>query len=92
LAYAIKKEDFLSFLLLGIFSGFAAFAHTIGAVIVTFNGMAIFIFLKGKLKNKLRKTISVIILTILFGWFHYILDIFWGFGWIIFNRKITYWG
>jgi len=92
LAYALEKKDFLSFLLLGIFSGFAAFSHTIGAVIVTFNCLALFIFMKGNLKNKLSRTNLIIILIIIFGWFHYILDIFWGYGWIIFKRGITYWG
>jgi hypothetical protein len=92
LAYSIEKNDSLSFLLLGIFSGFAAFAHTIGAVIVIFNCLALFIFLKDNLKNKLSRTGFIIILIIIFGWFHYILDIFWGFGWIIFKRNITSWG
>jgi len=92
LAYAIEKKDFLSFLLLGIFSGFAAYSHTIGAVIVVFNSLALFIFMKGKLKQKLRKTSFVAFLIITCGWVHYILDIFWGYGWIIFKREITYWG
>ena len=92
LAYSIEKKDFLSFLLLGIFSGFAAFAHTIGAVLVVFNCLALFIFLKGNLKYKLKKTTSVTLLVIAFGWLHYILDIFWGYGWIIFKREITWWG
>jgi len=92
LAYAVEKKDFLSFFLLGTFSGFAAFAHTIGAVLVTFNCLALFIFMKGNLKDKLTKTTFVIILIIAGGWLHYILDIFWGFGWIIFKRAITYWG
>ena len=92
LAYSIEKKDFLSFLVLGIFSGFAAFSHSIGAIIVTFNCLALFFFMKGNLKNKLSRTSFVIILVIIFGWFHYILDIFWGFGWVIFKRGITYWG
>ena len=92
LAYAVEKKDFLSFLLLGIFSGFAAFSHTIGAVIVIFNCLAFFIFLKGNLKDKLTRTTFIIILIIVCGWLHYILDIFWGYGWVIFKRNITYWG
>jgi hypothetical protein len=92
LAYAVEKKDSLFFLLLGIFSGFAAFAHTIGAVLVVFNCLALFIFMKGNLKYKLKKTTLVFILVIAFGWIHYILDIFWGYGWIIFKRNITWWG
>jgi len=92
LAYAIKKKNKVSFLLLGIFSGFSAFSHTIGAVLVVLNCLALFIFLEGRLKYKLIKTINVIVLTIVFGWFHYIIDVIWGNGWIIFYRYITYWG
>lgn len=92
LAYVIEKKDALSFFLLGVFSGFAAFSHTIGAVLVIFNCLALFFFLKGSLKLKMVKTTNVLILTIIFGWFHYIIDTIWGFGWIIFYRGITYWG
>jgi len=92
LSYSVEKKDPLSFLLLGIFSGLAAFVHNIGAVLVTVNCLVLFIFLKGNLKYKLSKTGCVIFLTIVFGWVHYIIDIIWGFGWIIFNRGITYWG
>jgi len=92
LAYAVEKKDSLSFFLLGVFSGFAAFSHTIGAVLVTVNCLALFIFLKGNLKYKLTKTGFVVLLIIIFGWLHYILDIFWGYGWLIFNRRITFWG
>ena len=92
LGYAIEKKDSLSFLLLGIFSGFAAFSHTIGAVLVVFNCLTLFIFIKGNLKYRLSRTCFVTFLIIIFGWFHYILDIIWGRGWIIFNREITWWG
>jgi len=92
LAYAIEKKDFLSFLLFGIFSGFAAFSHTIGAVIVIFNCLTLFIFMKGNLKIKLTKSTFIIILVTIFGWFYYILDIIWGYGFVIFKREITFWG
>ncbi len=92
LAYAIEKKDSLSYLLFGVSSGFAAFSHTIGAVLILFNYLALFIFMKGNLKIRLSRTCLVTILVIIFGWFHYILDIIWGFGWIIFNRDITWWG
>ena len=92
LAYFIEKKDILSFWLLAVFSGFAAFAHTIGAVIVVFNCLALFIFMHGKLKYRFKRLSAVTVLIIAFGWLHYILDIFWGYGWIIFRRDITFWG
>jgi hypothetical protein len=92
LANSVQKRDKLSFILLGIFSGFAAFTHTIGAIIVLFNFLALFIFLKGDLRYKWIKTRNVILLAVALGWFHYIIDIFWGYGWVIFERQISYWG
>lgn len=92
LAYSIEKKDFLSYFLLGIFSGFAAFAHTIGAILVVLNCLAFFFFIRDNLKNKFSRTGFLIILIIIFGWLHYILDTFWGFGWVIFDRQVTWWG
>jgi len=92
LAYAIKNKDFLSFFLLGVYSGFAAFAHSIGAILVIVNYLALLIFMRESIEFKLKKTYFVPLLIIAFGWIHYILDIFWGYGWIFFNRKVTWWG
>jgi len=92
LGYAVRKKDDFSFLLLGVFSGFAAFAHTIGAVIVIFNCLVLFMFLRGDIRYRLSKAAKVFLLIILLGWVHYVLDLFWGYGWIIFDRNITYWG
>lgn len=92
LAYTIEKKDPLSLFLFGIFSGFAAFAHNIGAIFVIFNCLAVFFFIRGNLKFKLTNTSFIIILVIIFGWFHYILDVFWGLGWVIFDRQVTWWG
>lgn len=92
LAYALEKKDRLSLILFGLFSGFAAFTHTIGAIFVLFNFLTFFVFWKGQLKARITKTALVAVLIIFFGWFHYILDIFWGFGWVIFDRNVTWWG
>lgn len=92
LAYSLEKRDAFSFALLGIFSGFAAFSHTIGGIFAAFNALILFLFLKGSLKYKFTKTCLVISLTIAFGWIHYIIDILLGFGWIFFNRSATFWG
>lgn len=92
LMHAVKKRDFLSFTLLGVFSGLAAFIHNIGAALVLVNIFVLFVFLKGSFKYKFKKAGYVLCLTIIFGWFHYILDIFWGWGWLIFKRNVTFWG
>ncbi|MHA1395881.1 MAG: hypothetical protein ACTSRZ_20450 [Promethearchaeota archaeon] len=86
LGYAIKKEDFFSISLLGIFSGFTAFVHSIGMVVAVFNILAVFIFLKANLKVRLIKTGLVSALIFLFGGLHYFIDIFWGSGWQFSHR------
>jgi len=45
LAYSIKKRDFLSLILLGVFSGFTAFTHLIGAAVAILNCVTFIIFL-----------------------------------------------
>ena len=92
LVYAVEKKAEFPMYALGIFSGLAAYAHTIGAVLVIFNVVVFFIFMKQPWKLKIRKTAILIALIMVFGWFHYLLDIFWGFGWVIFKRIATYWG
>lgn len=83
LAYAVKKPDYLSIILFGIFSGFAAFAHRIGVVLVVINCVVFFIILDSNFKTRLLKTAIVIILVLAFGGSHYIFDLIWGRGaWI----------
>jgi len=88
LAYTIKEKDFLSVLLFGIFSGFAAFCHRIGMILVGFNCFALFLFIDASLKKRLLKTCFVIMVLLLFGGAHYILDTFWGKGWLFETIKL----
>ena len=92
LKYAVEKRDVLSVWVFALFSGFAAFAHTIGAIVVILNVFVFFLFFKTTLKNRIKQTLAVISVIIFFGWLHYLIDIFWGFGWLIFNRNVTWWG
>lgn len=80
LAYAIKNKDFLSLLLLGIFSGLAAFTHRIGVVLAVINCIGFFVFIDSKLKEKIVKTVILVILIICFGGGHYLFDLIWGQG------------
>jgi hypothetical protein len=92
LGYAVIRRDRLSLFLLALFSGLAAFAHTIGAVVVIFNVLAFFIFVPAPWREKLKDTVFLVTFIIAFGWIHYILDVIWGFGWIFFKRNLTFWG
>jgi len=82
LARAIEKRDRLSFFLLGSSSGFAAFAHTLGALLAAITLLIFFVFLKGSLLYKVRIASLVSLLALATGGIHYVLDIFWGNGWI----------
>ena len=83
LAYTIKKNDLLSLLMFGIFSGFAAFAHRIGVVLAVVNCMVFFITLDSNFKTRIMKTAMIILLILAFGGDHYIFDLIWGRGaWI----------
>jgi len=83
LAYSVKENDYLSLLMFGIFSGFAAFAHRIGVVLAVVNCMVFFITLDSNFKTRIMKTAMVILLILAFGGDHYIFDLIWGRGaWI----------
>jgi len=82
LAYALKEKDIFAVLVLGIFSGLAAFAHSVGMVLVVFNCLAILLFLGEDFKKRLLKTGIVALLITVFGGIHYMIDTFCGRGWI----------
>ena len=80
LAYSIKEKDFLSFMMFGIFSGVAAFAHRIGVVLAVINCIGFFIIQDSNLRKRLLNTVAAIILILAFGGSHYMFDIIWGQG------------
>jgi hypothetical protein len=81
LGYSLQKKDNLSFILLGVFSGFAAFAHLIGLVIALINCLAWFLFSEFPMANKLKKAGLLVLVILIFGGLHYFLDIFFGAEW-----------
>ncbi len=92
LSSAVGKGDRLSLAMYGISTGFAAFAHTIGAIFALFSFVALLIFLKKPLGTKVKTAGVVAALIFGCGWVHYLLDTLWGFGWIIYFREHTFWG
>jgi hypothetical protein len=92
LAYAVEKTDRLSFLLFGVSSGFAAYAHTSGAIMALINAIVYMVFVKGTWKYRIRKTYFLLTIIFIFGLIHYVLDVFWGRGWVLFYRPVTFWG
>lgn len=82
LAGALKTRDRFSYLLLGIASGLAAFAHTLGAVMAAITIFVFFIFLKGGFLYKIKITSIVFLFALAAGGIHYVIDTLWGRGWI----------
>ncbi|MBK5286098.1 MAG: hypothetical protein JJE25_11920 [Bacteroidia bacterium] len=84
---AIHYNDRLSILLFGIFTGLSAFVHSIGALLAVMETGIFFLFINGAFLQRLKQTGIVILLLMIFGGIHYVLDTFWGTGWIFKDIK-----
>lgn len=80
LAYAVKENDFLSLLMLGIFSGFSAFAHRFGVAMAVVNCIVFLITVDSNFRTRIIKTVILVLLILAFGGNHYIFDLIWGSG------------
>ncbi|REJ82333.1 MAG: hypothetical protein DWQ39_12110 [Bacteroidetes bacterium] len=84
---AINSGDRLSFLLLGIFSGLSANAHSIGVFAAfAFVGI-VFLLMDGNFLKRVRAALFLSAIILLFGGLHYVVDIFNGTGWIFKDIK-----
>jgi hypothetical protein len=75
LAYSIKERDWFSYIMFAMFSGFAAFAHLIGLVIVLIGGGTYFLFSEEKIMQRIYKGLVFLFMLIGLGGIHYILEI-----------------
>ena len=83
LAYAVKKPDYLSIILFGVFSGFTAFAHRVGVVMAVISCVIFIVMMDDNFKSRVIKATIIIMLVLAFGGDHYIFDLIWGRGaWI----------
>jgi len=83
LAHAVKNKDLFSIIMLGIFSGFTAFAHRIGVVMAVMNCIVFFVTIESNFKERVLKSLIVACLIIACGASHYIFDLIFGQGiWI----------
>jgi len=78
LAQTIRNNDRLSLFLLGVFSGFAAFAHPIGLIVALINIAAFFLFYAGSFSSRLLRTVCLGVLLLCAGNIHYFLEFFYG--------------
>ncbi|WP_070137799.1 hypothetical protein [Crocinitomix algicola] len=68
--------------LLAFLSGTSAFAHSLGVIIAVIFGFTILFYLQKKWVSKIKDALIYGVLTLVFGGAHYIIDVFYGTGWI----------
>jgi hypothetical protein len=81
-AYALKQRDSFSLVLFGVFAGLASFAHGLGMILTAVTCAAFFLFLEAPLFVRVRRSVTLTVLTLGFGGWYYVLDVLYGKGWI----------
>lgn len=82
MGYSIRSNNLYSIFMFGIFGGFAAFAHSIGVFIVSISYVILILFLKDTWTRKIFKASIVMGLILICGGLYYLIDVFFGKGWI----------
>ncbi|UTW62646.1 hypothetical protein KFE98_00370 [bacterium SCSIO 12741] len=70
------------YITLGVFMGFQAYMHSIGAIFAGIELLALVVYLTIQKTIVWPKMAQVAALALLFGGYHYVIDTFWGTGWI----------
>jgi len=84
LAYAIKESTeqstgkYFPVIMLGLFSGYAAFAHVIGLIAALIIGFVFFLYYPAALVQRIKHSAIFFILIFACGCIHYILETFYG--------------
>lgn len=68
--------------LLAFVAGISAFSHSLGVLVSIILAVTLCLFLEKKWVTRLKYAFSFALLTLLFGGVHYLLDVFYGTGWI----------
>ncbi|MFN5209722.1 MAG: hypothetical protein ACK5CV_09055 [Bacteroidota bacterium] len=82
LYHAIDTSNKFIFFLFCIYSGSQAFIHSLGVFIASICFLAFLIFHRESLLMKIKSTLIFVLLFLLMGNIHYLMDVFWGTGWI----------
>lgn len=75
-------------LLFGAAAGMTAFVHSLGVFMVVFELALVFVFLKQPWLYRMRLLTYCVIMVLLLGGIHYLIDTFYGTGWIF--QQIKY--
>lgn len=79
----------LSRYLFGITAGIASNAHSLSVFFVAIQLCIYFLVTTDSLKNRVYRFVVMLLLMLLFGGFHYILETIFGTGWIFFNKYLS---
>jgi hypothetical protein len=88
LGLAIKYPSNITLIIFGVFAAAQAYIHSLGVFIAIFLCLSFFIFYSGKLSQKAIKSFMLCLIIMLFGGVHYVMDVFWGTGWVF--QEIKY--
>lgn len=86
-ARAIKDINWFTVFCLGFFGGMQAFSHSIGAILIVIELGLLFLFIKTNFVDRILKIGFATLIVLFFGGIHYVLDVFYGTGWIFQNIK-----
>ncbi len=81
--FLIKKPSWGLAVVLALIMGAQANAHSLGALLYILELGVIFFFLPLQWIPRLRYFAAILILSLLFGSLHYLVDVIWGTGWIL---------
>jgi hypothetical protein len=88
LAMSIKNNNVLLVVLLGLFAGGQGYIHSLGVFIAVFISISFFVFYPSQIKEKVKFSLLLFLTILLSGGIHYIMDVFFGTGWIF--QEIKY--
>lgn len=81
--YTIEKVGWFNLICMGVFTGLSAFTHSLGVFLAVFACFTLFVMLKNvTLLERFKYLVLVVLIILLFGGVHYVLDIVNGTGWI----------
>jgi hypothetical protein len=84
----VWKPDRLAIIGLGVFGGLAANVHSLGVMLVCFAMLTLLFFMPVDfVKKRIPNLAAIGVLILIFGGIHYVLDVFWGTGWIFQDIK-----
>ena len=78
----INKPNFKSLPVLAFVAGTSGFSHSLGVIIAIILGAGLLLYIPKNWRYKIKYLLTYTFLVLLFGGIHYVIDVFYGTGWI----------